>query len=262
MESPQACSDRGSAVRAERWPSSGSRSSASLFTPVARARTSTTEIQARRRPTLGHAPAARSGSHVRTPPCRPAFCPFLVCMATIPRMCRVQAALSPGARARRGSAASNPSPKAVVPRLRRGITVCGGESFPSVQEQANDFLHQLLVMDVSKSGALSFDEWCQGVLSQPEVLVCFHLSLGPPETVRSPATAIRGKMARGGVADDAAWGAAGARSPSVPAVSGTRAVTAAPTTENSAMAGMRVETKLWWRALWSQIACSCGAGAT
>mmetsp|Transcript_74308 Transcript_74308/g.204755 ORF Transcript_74308/g.204755 Transcript_74308/m.204755 type:complete len:221 (-) Transcript_74308:36-698(-) len=218
MESPQACSDRGGAVRAERWSSSAGRSSASLFTPVARARTSTTEIQA---------------------------------------------ALSTGARARRGSAASNPSPKAVVPRLRRGITVCGGESFPSVQEQANDFLHQLLVMDVSKSGALSFHEWCQGVLSQPEVLVCFHLSLGPAEAVRSPATAIRGKMARGGVSDNAVWGGAGAASPSVPAVSGTRAVyTSVAAAENPALAGMRVETKLWWRALWSQIACSCGAAAS
>ena len=207
--SPQsACSERCGERRDSCWPSDGGwqsseRSTHSLFSPVARARTST--------------PGAIAG------------------------------ALSTGAgKQRRGSAcSSDPSPR--PPRLRRVTTVCGGESFSNVQEQANDFLHQLLVMDVNKSGALSFDEWCQGVLSQPEVLVCFHLSLGA-EPPASPATLIRSKMAKD----------------STPAKGGTQPSEvgrAAATAQPSQTVGVSLSAKLWWRALWLSVSCTgCTGG--
>jgi len=66
-----------------------------------------------------------------------------------------------------------------VPRLRRVATVCGGDRFEFVQKQANEFLQLLLIMDVSRSGRLSYEEWVRGVLSLPEVLSCFELAINP-----------------------------------------------------------------------------------
>ena len=34
-------------------------------------------------------------------------------------------------------------------------------------------------MDVGRSGALSYEEWARGVLSQPDVLSCFTLTIAP-----------------------------------------------------------------------------------
>ena len=67
-----------------------------------------------------------------------------------------------------------------VPRLRRVATVCGGDRFEFVQKQVNEFLQLLLIMDVCRSGRLSYAEWVRGVLSLPEVLVCFQLAIPLP----------------------------------------------------------------------------------
>ena len=74
-------------------------------------------------------------------------------------------------------AAGEPAAASSLPRLRRVATVCGGDRYDYVQQQANEFLQLLLVMDVHHSGRLSYDEWTRGVLSQPDVLSCFTLCL-------------------------------------------------------------------------------------
>ena len=84
-----------------------------------------------------------------------------------------------------------------VPRLRRVATVCGGDRFEFVQKQVNEFLQLLLIMDVCRSGRLSYAEWVRGVLSLPEVLVCFQLAIPPPNGSALPGSSsnCRGRYA-------------------------------------------------------------------
>ena len=83
-----------------------------------------------------------------------------------------------------------------LPPLRRMATVCGGDRFEFVQEQANEFLGLLLVMDVERSGRLSYEQWARGVLTLPEVLSCFHLPV--PAGVASSKAAADGRVGGGG----------------------------------------------------------------
>ena len=66
-------------------------------------------------------------------------------------------------------------------------TVCGGDRFELIQRQAADFLQLLFVLDIDGDGALSYREWAQGVLSQPELLRCFVLAApaAPPAAAKA-----------------------------------------------------------------------------
>ena len=81
----------------------------------------------------------------------------------------------------------SPTPDAVGPPLRRLATVCGGDRFELIQRQAADFLQLLFVLDIDGDGALSYREWAQGVLSQPELLRCFVLAApaAPPAATKA-----------------------------------------------------------------------------
>ena len=91
----------------------------------------------------------------------------------------------------------SPTPDAVGPPLRRLATVCGGDRFELIQRQAADFLQLLFVLDIDGDGALSYREWAQGVLSQPELLRCFVLAApaAPPAADRG-AKGRHGRMRR------------------------------------------------------------------
>lgn len=114
-----------------------------------------------------------------------------------------------------------------LPRLRRVATVCGGDRFEYVQQQANELLQLLLVMDVDRSGTLSYDEWARGVLSLPDVLACFQLVVEAATPGRSTIRA-RLPLARG--------------------------VTDAAVLRPAARPLSDVGHALWWRSLWGTMA--------
>jgi hypothetical protein len=138
-----------------------------------------------------------------------------------------------------GTAASS------LPRLRRVATVCGGDRFEFVQQQANDFLQLLLVMDVRRSGRLSYEEWVRGVLAMPEVLACFQLAIAPlPAKPASAAGARDGELVRG-------FGRVPMPSP-VPH----------PPSTLARATDEAVNGSLWWRSLWRSFSATltCSAG--
>ena len=65
--------------------------------------------------------------------------------------------------------------------------MCIRDSFELIQRQAADFLQLLFVLDIDGDGALSYREWAQGVLSQPELLRCFVLAApaAPPAATKA-----------------------------------------------------------------------------
>ena len=146
-------------------------------------------------------------------------------------------------RHRRGSAnpAPRPSPltseltSATEPRLRRMATVCGGERYEQVTEQVNELLQLLLVMDVDRTGSLSYVQWTRGVLCLPEVLGCFQLSsvvAQPPPPSNDPLFARYHAV----------------QQPSVPSD------TAAVATTRDSAAALGVARGLWWRSVWRSLA--------
>ena len=141
-----------------------------------------------------------------------------------------------------------------VPRIRRVATVCGGDRFEFVQQQANEFLQLLLVMDVRRSGRISYDEWARGVLTLPDVLSCFQLAISTHPPTPSPGPKGRCKDTAASPADAAGEGVVidfgsrgltavcgpgqGAGQPSAPVVTGVAVSTA---------------TALWWRSVWRSV---------
>ena len=125
-----------------------------------------------------------------------------------------------------------------VPRLRRVATVCGGDRFELVQQQANEFLQLILVMDVKRSGQLSYAEWVRGVLSLPEVLSCFQLAIAPlrtPAAISTPSNT-PGRRRTGGRA-----GGGSLLPADMPLAAG-------------------VSSGLWWRSAWRSLGhVVCGA---
>jgi hypothetical protein len=157
---------------------------------------------------------------------------------------------------RRSSVESAASGTSSQPRLRRVATVSGTDRYELVDFQTNELLQLLLVMDVRRTGSISYEDWTRGVLSQPEVLACFQLAsfIAQPRPTRpgaqsferygasSPTRDRHGSFTRG---TDTAG--ALAQSPPAPPLS-------------------TVSTALWWRsfkqALQQQLACvSCSRQA-
>jgi hypothetical protein len=132
------------------------------------------------------------------------------------------------------------------PRLRRVATVCGGDRFEFVQRQANEFLQLLLVMDVGRSGKLSYEEWARGVLSLPEVLSCFQLVIAPPS--RAPLSI--GTRAR---TDGHLLTASGRPHVHTGPLAATTSSALVRGSEHSISLDA-VNRSLWWRSLWNTLA--------
>ena len=146
-------------------------------------------------------------------------------------------------RYRRGSADPRPPPDMhngnVSPRLRRVATVSGcGDRYEQVAEQVNELLQLLLVMDIDRSGSLSYEEWTRGVLSLPEVLACFQLAsvVAQPSPMARLSDGFR-RLAGGGNRSEAS-----------------------PTARANGPPAEQLQS-LWWQVVWRRVmgemACGC-----
>ena len=114
----------------------------------------------------------------------------------------------------------------------------------------NELLRQLLVMDVSRSGSLSYDEWTRAMLSLPEVLACFQLASVVSQPVpmhHAGAPLVDDDLLRRRFGER---GAAEHRADASAAAAALMASNLAPGHHLSPAAA----SGLWWRSMWRSLA--------